>query len=131
MCQSSLVEADIRARITVVSQSRADAIQLPNLERLSFRANNIPILLDSILAPRLQRMHLIDLDGRRVGCVAETGQAIRRVAESLEQPLDHLGLFGLHLHPIATDSSGDLDWCIQQAKFARVSVNVHCMRQME
>lgn len=117
----SLVEADIRARIQVADASRLPVpICLPTLERLFLRANHIPALLNTVDAPALQTMRIVDLDGARLGGVGELGSAARRILEKLEHTLSCLSVCGLSMRRNGSDSSDDLDWCFQRSQTGRI-----------
>ncbi|KAF5320443.1 hypothetical protein D9611_010737 [Ephemerocybe angulata] len=49
---------------------------LPKLKELTIRTNAVPVVLSYLVLPRLEKLRLEDLDGKRVGAGVETARAV-------------------------------------------------------
>ncbi|KAF8647553.1 hypothetical protein AX16_006626 [Volvariella volvacea WC 439] len=69
--------------------SRHSLTTLPYLTHLNLRSNDIPLLLDNLVLPRLQHLAINDLDGKRRGGAMESVKVLRRVLVRMDLPMEN------------------------------------------
>ncbi|KIM36233.1 hypothetical protein M413DRAFT_14072 [Hebeloma cylindrosporum] len=113
------------------AEHHPNLITLPNLTHLSLRINNLPALLKHLLLPSLHTLRLDDLDGKRSGAAAQTGDVLRQLLVRMELPcegtkrqgcgLKVLEMCGVALTPAnanshSSDSEDVWGWCFRRMR---------------
>ena len=91
---------------------------LPQVRRLTLRANNMSLLLGPMVLPALEDLHLHDLNGKGERSAQKLSGAVRRVLASVDAPFCRLRELELSGVSLRMDSEGeqatDWAWCIQR-----------------
>ncbi|KAG2022320.1 hypothetical protein CC2G_000082 [Coprinopsis cinerea AmutBmut pab1-1] len=111
-------------------------IHLPFLTSLSLRTNLVPSILSLLLLPNLSKLHVDDLNGRRVGRSRETASVLRQVLVRMELPNEHrtstglkqLELVGVEVYAkdqrAGSERNDAWEWCFNRMRaLERLSVS--------
>lgn len=118
-----LVNLEIASRVVHAEthQPLFEELYLPYLKNLSLRTNEVPSLIEVLVAPALEELHINDLDGKRHGASAELTQSLQTVSRklmsrgALDWRVKRLYITGLSLH---RDDPGaqTWEWCLGRAR---------------
>ncbi|KAK0186047.1 hypothetical protein F5146DRAFT_1069025 [Armillaria mellea] len=118
-----LVNLEIASRVVHAETHHPlfEELYLPYLKNLSLRTNEVPSLIEVLVAPVLEELHINDLDGKRHGASAELTQSLQTVSRklmsrgALDWRVKRLYITGLSLH---RDDPGaqTWEWCLGRAR---------------